>query len=150
MRNMVLVGGASLLIALFISVLDNAPSATKPSAAPVRTTPTVRVATPSPSPALEVLPGLAWEQTSSQHVTVKGEVRNLTADSLRGVIAVVTFRTKDGVFITNAESVIDFNPLLPGQASPFDVIERYNPAMDTFSLRFRLPGGKQLITLNAP
>jgi hypothetical protein len=53
------------------------------------------------------------------HMTVEGEVVNRTSDSLRNVAVVITWRDAAGKFITSDRVLIDYNPVLPGQASPF-------------------------------
>ena len=64
-------------------------------------------------------------------------MKNVSSESLRNVEAVVTFRTKDGDFITSDDAMIDLNPILPGQSSPFKVMATQNPAMRTASVDFK-------------
>jgi hypothetical protein len=86
-------------------------------------------------------PGNHWS-VSSSYAEYEGQITNNTRTSLRNVEAVVTYYTKDGRFITSDDSLIDFDPLLPGQTSPFSVLTRYNPAMATASVQFKhLLGG---------
>ena len=39
--------------------------------------------------------------------------------------------TRDDTFIVADDALIDLDPLLPGQSSPFETISRYNPAMQS-------------------
>ncbi len=86
---------------------------------------------------------LDWNWSSSHgYVTAKGQVENISDKSLRNVEAVVTFDDKDGGFITSSSALIEFNPILPGQTSPFSVTETHNPAMKKASIQFKfLMGG---------
>ena len=62
--------------------------------------------------------------------------------SLRNVVAVVSFYDARGNFITSDDALIDYNPILPGQASPFSVMATENPAMRTARVEFKeLMGG---------
>lgn len=92
---------------------------------------------------LELRPGWSWYQSSRPYVTLEGQVRNISPQSLRSVEAVVIYYTADGTFLTSNSSLIEYRPLLPGQTSPFKVISPYNPAMSTASVEFKeLLGGK--------
>lgn len=93
------------------------------------------------APQLQVLDkeGVIGEHGFSQ---VEGRVKNLTGQSLRNVEAVVTWYTATGRFVTSDSAFIEFNPLLPGQISPFKVTTRTNPEMTSFSVEFKhLMGG---------
>ena len=82
-------------------------------------------------PALE-LGSWNWTRTEGgDYVKVKGQVKNISGERLKNVEAVVTFKDKNGDFITSSDALIDYNPILPGQTSPFSVTETYNPAMRT-------------------
>ena len=72
----------------------------------------------------------------------RGQVKNISGQSIRDVVAVVSFYDKNGNFITSSSALIEFNPILAGQTSPFRVLETYNPAMHTASVQFKfLMGG---------
>ena len=106
-----------------------------PPPPPPTPTPT---ATPIPLTApLLIEPGRGWSHSSS-YATYQGQVTNNTGSPMRNVQAVVIYKTSDGTFITSDSALIDFNPLLPGQTSPFSVITRYNPLMATASIQFKM------------
>ena len=73
-------------------------------------------------------------------------MKNLTNANLENVMAVVTWYTDDGNFITTDDAVIDYNPVLPGQTSPFEVISRSNPAMSRYNVEFKMLFGSTLRT----
>jgi len=90
-----------------------------------------RSAPTSYEPVLEVI-SFSWGGTESGHyVEAKGQIKNISGKRLENVEAVVTFSDKSGGFITSSDALIDYNPILPGQTSPFSVMETYNPAMRT-------------------
>lgn len=77
-------------------------------------------------------------RSSSAYMRVEGEVRNLTDQPIARIRAVVTWRTEQGEFITTDETMIDYDPLLPGQSSPFQVLTRNNPEMKRHWVEFRI------------
>lgn len=81
-----------------------------------------------------------WRFTSkesSRICTVEGEVSNVSDEPIQALQVVVTYRTKDGSFITSDFSYVEFLPLMPGQKSPWKVMSRWNPEMETASVRFK-------------
>jgi hypothetical protein len=86
---------------------------------------------------------LNWTWTErSGYAIVEGEVQNLSSENLHNVMVVVKFYTAEEMFITSDDALIDYNPILPGQSSPFKAIVGYNPAMQTASISFKeLMGG---------
>lgn len=96
---------------------------------PAVSRPDIPVPEPQPTYMLEIL-SWRWSRSGSgNYVKIEGEVKNICGRSLRSVEALVSFYDNNGTFITSGSSFIEFNPILPGQKSPFSVLERYNPAM---------------------
>lgn len=82
-----------------------------------------------------------WGESYS-HVVAEGTVKNTSSESLKNVTAVVQYYDKDGTFITSADALIDYNPIMPGQVSPFKTITTANPAMKKANINFKsLMGG---------
>jgi hypothetical protein len=133
-----IVGGffALLVIGICGRLLEDTPNGLTPSnrAAP-------RTAAQPSTPPLELL---SWNWSREHdYAKVEGEVRNASARPLKSIAAVATFRTDDGVFVASDSALIDYNPLMPGQTSPFSVIWRYNPVATKASVAFKeLMGGK--------
>lgn len=100
------------------------------------------------TPVLELRSAL-MRQSSRSHMTVEGEVVNISGDSLRYVAAVITWRDASGAFITSDKALIEYNPVLPGQTSPFKVISTRNPEMTRFDITFRTLSGPDLPTKDA-
>ena len=83
---------------------------------------------------------------SGTFVEAKGEVKNISGQSLRNVVAMATFYDQNGNFITADEALIDFNPILTNQKSPFSVLETYNPAMRGATIQFKFLFGGTIPT----
>jgi hypothetical protein len=130
------VWGCLLIVILFIALMVGA--TTKERQSPARDA--FRAAPVPAGPQLELE---SWTWTNEYgYVTAEGRVKNIADTTLRSVEAVVTFTTKDGTFITSDDALIEFNPILPGQTSPFKVMTVYNPAMARATVEFKqLMGG---------
>ncbi len=69
-------------------------------------------------------------------------MQTVSGQSLTNVQAVVSWYGEGGRFITSDSALIEYNPILEGQTSPFTVTTRTNPAMRTFTIEFKeLMGG---------
>ena len=102
--------------------------------------PPKRASTAYEAPKLE-LQSWNWH-TEYDFAIAEGRIKNISAEPLRNVQAIVTFSTKSGDFITTDDALIDLNPILPGQTSSFKVIATENPAMAKASVDFKtLMGG---------
>lgn len=76
-------------------------------------------------------------------VTAEGQITNSGAEALEHVEAVVSWLTDEGTFITSQSALIEYDPLLSGQTSPWKVMARHNPAMSKARVEFkRMFGGK--------
>lgn len=85
--------------------------------------------------------GWSWHEEYG-YAIAEGRVTNVSSARLENVQAVITFETASGEFITSDDALIEFDPLLPGQSSPWKVTTRWNPAMSNASLQFKqLSGG---------
>jgi hypothetical protein len=81
--------------------------------------------------------------TEYDYAIYEGQVKNISSQPLKNVEAVATFYDSNGQFITSSDALIDFNPILPGQISPFKVMKTENPAMKKASIEFKdFSGGK--------
>lgn len=90
--------------------------------------------TPTPAPVLKLID---WKWGKDyDFVKAVGRVKNLSDKPLKNIQAVVTWETSDGQTITTGTALIKFNPIMPGQTSPFEVLEPYNPQMSRASITF--------------
>ena len=83
-----------------------------------------------------------WSRKSEDFIKVEGLVKNISDASLKSVEAVVTFYAVGDRFVTSESALIEYNPVLSGQASPFDIIVNNNPAIFRGEIEFKfLTGG---------
>ena len=88
---------------------------------------------------------IAWSWSDApgrEFVEVSGWVKNISGRKLSDVEVVASFFGKKGDFIACKSALIEFNPILPDQTSPFRMLATNNPAMETAKLEFKfLTGG---------
>ena len=73
---------------------------------------------------------------------VAGEVTNISDRRLENVTVVATFRDGSGNFVKSTDALIDYDPILPDQTSPFEAGTTGNPAIERCSIDFKhLMGG---------
>lgn len=65
----------------------------------------------------------------SKYFTVVGTIKNLTDKPLRNIYLAVQTRTAEGEAITTDRGEIEYQPLMQGQESKYEVMIRYNPLM---------------------
>lgn len=88
-------------------------------------------------PALELL-SYSWShEDDSNYAYVVGQVKNISKKSYDHVQAVVSFSDAKGNFITTESLLIDYNPILPDQVSPFKIPVPWNPAFKNVSVEFK-------------
>ncbi len=88
---------------------------------------------------------LSWQWSEDYgYVTAEGQVKNIAGRRLEHVEALVTWYDKNENMITSDSALIEYDPLLPGQNSPFKVIARYNPAMKSAYLEFKTIRGEAI------
>lgn len=83
---------------------------------------------------------------SHSYAIAEGQVKNITSTSMDNIMAVITYKTKDGMFITYDKALIEYATILPDQVSPFKIITPYNPEMDTAYLEFAKFNGEKINT----
>ncbi len=65
---------------------------------------------------------------------IRGELKNASSASVKGLRILVTLKTADGKFVSSGGGDPDYDTILAGQTSPFDVLVRFNPAVRTVDL----------------
>jgi hypothetical protein len=128
--------GILALFAVFALIGSFSPTST-PTSSPAGSGSSGAAAPESSEPALALLSSTGGPTASGSYYKVEGQVKNLSAQSLEAVTAVTTWYDKDGNFIKTDEAIIDFNPILPGQTSPFSTMTSGNPAMSKYSVEFK-------------
>jgi hypothetical protein len=130
----------------------SAPSTTLPvdTSAPAYTSaaPPVQETKPEPPPApMYQLKRLAQNGTREyDYITVTGEVKNIGNEPLKDVEAVTTFYDANGNFVDTSSALIEYNPILAGQTSPFKTIHTDNPAFKHFNTKFQFLMGGEIPT----
>lgn len=79
------------------------------------------------------------------YAIAEGEVKNISDQKLNTVDAMVKFYAKDGTFISSGSGLVEYQTLLPGQSSPFKVMEPENPLMNTATLEFKMLMGRPIL-----
>lgn len=82
-----------------------------------------------------------WNRESG-YILIRGEVKNISTDKLENVEVVGELRTKSGTLVKTADAVVTYNPIMPGQSSPFEAITSDNPQITLCGISFRLLTGK--------
>ena len=86
------------------------------------------------------------DERAYDYITIYGQVKNISNESLENVMAVVEYYTSDGTFVKSDDALIDYNPILPNQTSPFEVITTDNPAIKRYSVSFKFLFGGTIPT----
>jgi len=84
---------------------------------------------------LELLSFRCYTEYSYFHIV--GEVKNISDKPLEDVMAVGTAYTENGEFVKSDDALIDYNPILPGQTSPFEILVTDNPAIKRCKVSFK-------------
>ncbi len=105
--------------------------------------------TPIPLPYVLALEAVACTNDGYGFNKCEGSVKNLTGAPVSDIEAVIEWFTAQdpaSPIVSSDEALIDFNPVLPGQTSPFSTIGRYNPELRWFRVVFKQLGGGTVLT----
>lgn len=87
----------------------------------------------------------------SEYDIISGEVTNISGESLGNVEAVTTFYDASGNVVKTEDALIDYNPILPGQTSPYKTMGTDNPLIKREKTTFQVLGGAEIeTTTSAP
>jgi hypothetical protein len=75
--------------------------------------------------------------TVTYWVTIRGEVKNASGSPIKGLRMVAILRTADGTFVSSDDGSPEYDTILPGQTSPFEVLTKFNPAMRSADLSLK-------------
>ncbi len=76
----------------------------------------------------------------------EGSVKNIGLEPMKNVVAVVQYLDKNDNFIKSAQALIEYNPILVGQSSPFKVITSDNPVITKGLVEFKFISGETIQT----
>ncbi len=60
--------------------------------------------------------------SANGNITVSGDVKNISNATIEHVIAVAELGAPDGRIVKNATAPVDYEPVMPGQTTPFKVV----------------------------
>lgn len=85
-----------------------------------------------------------YPSETGDYLVVEGQVKNVSAEALRGVTAIATWYDKSGAAVTSTDVVIGDDPILPGRTSSFKLLTTAKPAMSRYSVEFKTHLGGSL------
>lgn len=87
---------------------------------------------------------ISWKcDTEHGYTSIRGEVENITDHPLKNVMVVGIFKTADKVLVKSGDALLKYNPIMPGQTSPFRAMVTENPLIELCSVSFKfLMGGR--------
>ncbi len=89
---------------------------------------------------LELLSFNCYKEYGYFHID--GEVKNISGKPLENVAVLGSIYTEDGTFVKSSEALLEYNPILPDQTSPFSTLTTDNPAATNCKVSFKnLLGG---------
>jgi hypothetical protein len=98
------------------------------------------------TPQLALLSTRGYETEGGGYYVVEGQVQNVSTKSLDSIEAVSTWYAADGTLITSDSALIEYNPILPGQTSPFKTMSTANPKMSKYAVEFKAMFGSTIQT----
>ena len=78
-------------------------------------------------------------------IIVRGNVKNISNSRLEDILAIVYYSGENDEFIKFAEALIEYNPIMPNQISPFEVITTDNPLIAKYVVFFQFMSGEIII-----
>lgn len=81
---------------------------------------------------------LDWRwSTEHGYAQAVGRVKNTSGRRLENVQVVVEWKTGSGALVKTGTALLEYNPIMPGQTSPFKVMATNNPEMTRASISFK-------------
>jgi len=81
---------------------------------------------------------------------VRGNVKNISNNALSNVAVIGELKAKDGTLIKSSSALIKYNPIMPRENSPFEVINNDDPLIKTCSVDFKFFTGRKILYINLP
>jgi len=125
-------------------------TATTTATVTYETTPATTLATIEQASATALLNLLSYSGVRSNgFIIIQGQVENISSNELNNVEAIVRYYDKDNNFIRYDVATIQYNPIMPGQTSPFKVIGIDDPLIAKYSVYFQFTNGGLIETINS-
>lgn len=93
-------------------------------------------------PVLKVL-AFNWKEDHG-YLIMEGLVKNTSSEPLKDVQAVAIYSDEDGTFVKSEDALVEYNPILPDQSSPFKVTTKNDPAIQHARPEFKTISGTTL------
>ncbi len=137
------VGIGSILLVLFVGYVIYAAVSGGGGSGSTNTASSSSSTYTAPEPQTPPLELQSWRCDKEHgYVFVRGEVKNVSTQQLKNVVAVGEFRTKGGELVKSENALLDYNPIMPGQTSPFSAGGTDNPQIQGCQIGFKyLMGG---------
>lgn len=75
-------------------------------------------------------------ESSQMYFRIVGEVQNVSNEKLSSIRAVITTYDSSDNLVSTEDALIEYNPLMPGQTSPYTVLIRQNPEIKSYKINF--------------
>lgn len=89
----------------------------------------------TPNEQLELISSDCFEKDGYFYVI--GEVKNISEHPIHSLTVVGTLRTKEEKLIKSISAIVEYNPIMPGQSSPFEALDRANPLVYKCGISFK-------------
>jgi hypothetical protein len=92
---------------------------------------------------------LNWRWSKSySYAIAEGQIKNISGKKMERVQALVTWYDKNDKMITSETNFTTYNPIMPGQITPFKVMTRHNPSMASATIEFKFLFGNKIRVYN--
>ena len=88
--------------------------------------------------------GYHCDNSDDYFVHCEGRVVNISAQPLHDVLALAQCFDRNGTFISSDSGYLEYDPLLVGQAAPYHVLVRHNPAIKRCAVSFKYSDGEAI------
>ena len=110
-------------------------------------TPVAAAATAPTAPAAPELHLIDYKCTFEHgYTTTQGTVRNVSNKPIDQLMVVGVHFSSSNEFIKSDNAMVEYQPLMPGQTSPFKTMSSYNPMMSKCNVGFKRMFGGEIAT----
>lgn len=137
-------GGVRFIIALILfgvgaaMVTGQAVDSAKQKVADAQSGTSALTATNAPAASNEKLELVSYKcAVEYGYFKITGQVKNISDKPMENVMAVGSIFTDSGEFVKSSDALIDYNPILVGQTSPFQTLTTTNPEATKCQVEFK-------------
>lgn len=96
------------------------------------------------SPVVAIVAVTCMELPDAGEIEVQGEIRNLSSQPINSMVLSAVFNGVGGQFVSTSDLPVKFDPVMPGQVSPFDGFGDYNPIIRNVTVTPAIEDGPSL------